>query len=276
MSHGEHGIGRIPNPGEHGMGLIGKSPPDYRDRILGGALRGLLSFADYVDLRGTKGDLRFLMDQGQLGSCTANTANTVAEFVEHKDGDPDWDRLSRLWTYYYSRERLGTIDSDSGANLRDAFAVLAEKGAPRETYWPYEVEEFAVDPAVGGGPDAQRSALQHRSIEYLALREGDEGHMASCLSDGYPFSYGFAVYDSFWTIGADGKWSGARGPIDGYHAVTAYGYDFRPGAFGFPEGGWIVRNSWGEKWGDGGYFYVPRAFFVQEAFDPWTIRRVVR
>lgn len=33
------------------------------------------------------------------------------------------------------------------------------------------------------------------------------------------------------------------------HAIVVTGYN---------EKGWIIKNSWGEKWGDKGYFYLPR------------------
>ena len=113
-------------------------------------------------------------------------------------------------------------------------------------------------------------------IEYRSIPDGNEQGMQACLAEGYPFAFGFAVYRSMWDVGLDGRWPGTRGPIDGYHAVAAWGYDFNPGAFGFANGGWIVRNSWDITWGHNGYFYVPRSFMSVEAFDCWTIRKLTR
>lgn len=258
--------------GQYGFGLIGQSPPDYRDYQYGPPLLAITAPPEHVDLR-EEGATPGVYNQANLGSCTANAANAVVQFVERKDGDPDWDRLSRLYTYWYSREKLGTTQEDSGALIRDAFAVLAERGSPREVFWPYVPEKFAEKPSI---PDEAYRAGQHRALEYMAVGDGDEGAMMACLAEGYPFTYGFAVYKSFWGIGGDGRWSGEAGGIEGYHAVDCWGYDFRAGAFGFPAGGWIIRNSWSTSWGDAGYFYVPRVYLPDEAFDCWTVRKVVR
>ena len=55
----------------------------------------------------------------------------------------------------------------------------------------------------------------------------------------------------------------------GGHAVMAVGYDDSQGRF-------IVRNSWGDGWGMGGYFTFPYAYMTQRSLssDFWTIRLV--
>lgn len=251
------------------MGLLGRSLPDHRDFRYGAPSKVLAELPPAVDLR-TSRATPAIFDQGQIGSCTASAANAVVQYVERKDGDPDWDRLSRLYTYWYTREKEGTTSEDAGAMLRDTFQVLAERGSPREKFWPY-TKDWAQQPVV---PDWR--ATQHKVLEYRAITEGAEQDMQACLAEGYPFTYGFAVYQSFWAIGSNGVWSGARGTIDGYHAVDCWGYDFNAGGLGFATGGWIVRNSWGTEWGAKGYFYVPRPYMSVEAFDLWTVRKVFR
>jgi C1A family cysteine protease len=55
----------------------------------------------------------------------------------------------------------------------------------------------------------------------------------------------------------------------GGHAVMAVGYDDATNCF-------IVRNSWGKKWGLKGYFMFPYAYMVDSSLcdDFWTIRMV--
>ncbi|CAE7569754.1 unnamed protein product [Symbiodinium pilosum] len=55
----------------------------------------------------------------------------------------------------------------------------------------------------------------------------------------------------------------------GGHAVCAVGYDDFKQCF-------IVRNSWGEGWGDKGYFYMPYEYMCHPALasDFWAINWV--
>ena len=72
--------------------------------------------------------------------------------------------------------------------------------------------------------------------------------MRACLASGYPFVFGFEVYESF--QGSRVRSTGIldmprpREKVVGLHAVVAVGYD---GA----RRGFLVRNSRKEKWGRG-------------------------
>ena len=97
--------------------------------------------------------------------------------------------------------------------------------------------------------------------------------MKACLTEGYPFVFGFSVYESF-----ESEEVATRGimPIPaknekllGGHAVIAVGYDNSKQSF-------IIRNSWGTKWGIKGYFYMPYSYITDsnKSDDFWTIRLV--
>jgi C1A family cysteine protease len=97
--------------------------------------------------------------------------------------------------------------------------------------------------------------------------------LKGCLASGYPFVFGFTVYDSFESP-AVAKSSHAPMPapgeaVIGGHAVMAVGFDDSKQWF-------IVRNSWGTTWGLKGYFTLPYAYVTDPhlADDFWTIRLV--
>ena len=97
--------------------------------------------------------------------------------------------------------------------------------------------------------------------------------MKGCLASGYPFVFGFSVYESF---EGDEVAKTGNAPMPnpqekllGGHAVLAVGYDDSQSRF-------IVRNSWGESWGMKGHFTIPYSYLLDENLsdDFWTIRIV--
>jgi C1A family cysteine protease len=204
-------------------------------------------------------------DQGQLGSCTANALAGALEFLELKDG-VRFEDFSRLFIYYNERLMEHTIKSDSGAMLRDGIKTLAGQGVCPEKKWPYKISQFSLKPP----SSCYREALKHRITSYH--RVITLGEMRNCLAEGFPFVFGFTVYESFESqkvaqTGCLNMPSKGERQLGG-HAVMAVGYDH-------PEKRFIVRNSWGEAWGLNGYFTMPYEYLTDRNLsdDFWTIRR---
>jgi C1A family cysteine protease len=98
--------------------------------------------------------------------------------------------------------------------------------------------------------------------------------MKGCLAHGYPFVLGFSVYESFESeevarTGVVPMPDIAKEQMLGGHAVLAVGYDDADQRF-------LCRNSWGESWGEGGYFTMPYAYLTDRslASDFWAILSV--
>src|SRR6266436_8649661 len=105
-------------PGPRGkyLGHYGWAPdvPDHRDFVLAAA--PVTALPPSVDLRPSCPPV---YDQGQLGSCTANAIAASIQFERAKQGlKPDFVP-SRLFIYYNERVIEGTVNSDSGAMIRD-------------------------------------------------------------------------------------------------------------------------------------------------------------
>jgi C1A family cysteine protease len=201
-------------------------------------------------------------NQGQLGSCTANAIAAAIEFSQKKKFVP-----SRLFIYYNERVIEGTVASDSGAQIRDGIKSVATQGAPPEKVWPYNIAEFAVTPPPFTDAKLDMVSLYQRLVQDLNTMKG-------CLASGYPFVFGFTVYESFESA-AVAKTGIVPMPASGEksmggHAVMAVGYDDATREF-------LVRNSWGPDWGLKGYFKIPYAYLTETnlASDFWTIRGVV-
>src|SRR5436189_172663 len=106
--------------------------------------------ADATEDQGLRMDLRKqcpeVYDQGQLGSCTANAIGGALEFDQMKQKQRRPFAPSRLFIYYNEREIEGTVDADSGAQIRDGVKSVATQGACKETTWPYEIDKFRDQP----------------------------------------------------------------------------------------------------------------------------------
>ena len=114
--------------------------------------------------------------------------------------------------------------------------------------------------------------MDHQVVSYRRLVQ-NLSQMKGCLASGYPFVFGFSVYESFetQTVARTGRipMPESGETMLGGHAVVAVGYDDAGECF-------IVRNSWGEKWGLQGHGLMPYAYLSNPdlAADFWTIRVV--
>jgi C1A family cysteine protease len=240
--------------------------PDARDHTFAAPPPVVAVLKPHVDLSTTK-SMPAVLDQGQLGSCTANSLAAMLAFVSKKDGFSG-AVSSRLFIYYNERVIEGTVKQDAGAELRDGMKSVATVGAPPETDWPYVITKFATKPPA----KAYKDALKHEAIQYLRVSQ-DPTQLRGCLAAGYPFVFGFSVYSSFESpaVAKSGvvNMPAAGESMIGGHAVCAVGYDD-------PSQRFIVRNSWGPKWGMSGNFTIPYSYLMSAglASDFWTVRQV--
>lgn len=206
-------------------------------------------------------------DQGEIGSCVAQSLVGMLEYLERRERGKHVN-LSRLFLYYGARLLEGTVREDAGAEIRDGIKTLVKVGVCPEIHWPYVESKFARRPT----KVAFARALPRRIGEYRRLRTGRE--MKACLAAGYPFAFGFTVFESFESdeVARTGVApTPGKGEKDlGGHAVLAVGFDSKAGTY-------LCRNSWGPDWGQGGYFTLPMALVEDDmhADDFWTIRRRV-
>jgi C1A family cysteine protease len=210
-------------------------------------------------------------DQGQLGSCTANSIAGAIEFDLLKQKVAHASTPSRLFIYYNERAMEGSTGQDSGAQIRDGVKSVNKLGAPPEKLWPYSDKNpgpFLEKP----GAAVYKDALEHKVTSYQRVSR-TLSQMKGCLSSGFPFVFGFTVYQSFESqeVAKTGEvpMPARNEEVLGGHAVLAVGYDDSIQRF-------IVRNSWGAGWALKGYFTMPYAYLLDGNLsdDFWTLRTV--
>ena len=219
-----------------------------------------------IDLSGY---VHHVYDQGKLESCTANAlcAAYGLDLVKQSRttrGGFSYFNPSRLFLYYNTREHEGNQSKDNGASIRDAVKAMNCRGVCKESDWPYMMRFNEKPPQ-----SAYDSAVGNNLCKYERLYQ-DIDQFRACLKDKCPFVFGFKVYDSF--IDSKNGYMPMPSTYErdcgshGRHAVLAVGYDDSRRCI-------KVLNSWGSKWGDNGYFYMPYEFIEDSSlcFDFWKI-----
>jgi C1A family cysteine protease len=237
--------------------------PDHRDLLYSAPLLIMRKLPAKIDLRK---HCPAVYDQGALGSCTANALGAAFQFGQKKQAIPDFVP-SRLFIYYNERVLIHTVLSDSGAFIRDGIKTMNVQGVCNENDWPYIIPQFTTKPPA----TLYKKASTNQVLSYMRLNNANLLQLQSCLAEGYPFVFGFTVFESFQMITKNGVMPMPK-PNEqrlGGHAVMAVGYDDSKKMF-------IVRNSWAKNWGDRGYFYMPYSYITDtnRTDDFWTIRLV--
>ena len=255
-----------PKPTIHLIKRFGWIPdkPDHRDKLwqMPKLLKGATQL---VDLRPK---IARIYDQGDLGSCTANAAAALVEFVDKEQGTDPVFEPARLFIYYNTRILEGTVNYDSGATIRNSIKSVVQWGFPPEPSWPYEIKNFKKKPLKA----VYNQALLERITKYERVSQTPE-HLKARLAQGFPITFGFTVYPSFLSdkVASTGQMPMPKPdePAQGGHAVLLVGYDEQRKVY-------FVQNSWGTGWGDKGTFYMPYDFVHNTRYcaDFWTVTYV--
>ena len=244
---------------ERKIGGCRRGPEDPRDfKVMFSAA----PLARKVDLRNLCSPVE---QQDQLSSCTANAVVGAMEMLERKQGLPQRD-LSRLYVYWNTRALDGSTDKDAGSYISSAMKAVKANGACLESIWPYNVRSVFSKPTAL----AYRDGMLRQAVEYARVAQGQG--VLQALNGGLPVVFGTMLYESFETV------TGRTGivpvpapgePQVGGHAMLIVGYDLDARTY-------LVRNSWGSKWGLAGYCKMPFELVDNPAvsWDFWTVRSI--
>ncbi|XP_020247061.1 ervatamin-B-like [Asparagus officinalis] len=195
-----------------------------------------------VDWR-AKGAVTGVKDQGQCGCCWAfSTVGATEGLIQIKKGN-----LTSL-----SEQQLvdcvtgGVTRGCEGGLMDEAFEyIIQNKGIASEETYPYTATEGTCN------TDAT-SAATITGYEKVPANS-EEALMAAVATQ--PVSVAIDGGGPDFKFYSRGVFTGPCG-TDLDHAVTLVGYGTEESADGTKY--WLVKNSWGETWGEGGYMRMAR------------------
>jgi C1A family cysteine protease len=184
---------------------------------------------------------------------------------------------SRLFLYKVTRKMLN-FKGDTGAFLRSAMGALTLFGVPPEEYWPYDVEKYDREPPAF----CYSFAKNYSAIKYVRLdptgiaKDVLLNSIKDSISKGFPCMFGFTVYNSIQQSSITGEipYPCEGEKVEGPHAIMAVGYDDKMSIKNEmcekeTKGALLIRNSWGEGWGEKGYGYLPYDFVLEGLAEDW-------
>lgn len=178
-----------------------------------------------------------IRNQGSCGSCWAfSTAATVADAIHIKDNRPDLD-LSEQWLVSCNSNNYGC---NGGWYV---FDMYQKKGSVYEVDYPYT----GTDSSCKGG------LHYNEKLESYAFVDTDSNVPSVEKIKAAIYNYGAISV----AVNADGNMQSYSSGIfskcssgeNVNHAVNLVGWNDKGGY-------WIMRNSWGESWGENGYMKI--------------------
>jgi len=183
-----------------------------------------------------------MLNQGRCGSCVAfaviGALETQMNITRRTPNSP--------WAF--SPQHLfscGGGGCESGWRPGNAMAYLKSSGVPDETCFPYlggaKGEDISCKSTCSNSKERSFKIADHNMPTWLW---GSKDAVKNALQKG-PVVTSMLVYDDFFYY-KSGIYKHTTGSMAGGHAVTIIG-------FSDEEKVWIIRNSWGEDWGDKGF-----------------------
>lgn len=260
---------------------------------------GQKSVPESVDLRGEDEDpsafFSAVEDQQSLNCSAVCAVLGLVEYFERRVRGRAFEG-SMLYLYKMAR-KLRRTTGDCGVDLRTTLKSMRQFGVVPYDLWYTDAERFD-DIAEDASLLCAGYALAYQDACYVRLDAQGLAHFAmsskqnepvpltadsirhalgsqtlrnvkSFLAAGFPVAFGFSVPKSLGTE-CGIPYRPTFDSIRGGQAVLAVGYDDKK--YTSPKGAILIRNSWGETWGDAGYGWLPYAYVDQNlAADFWTL-----
>lgn len=180
----------------------------------------------------------------KFGSCTSwSSVNGVKEYQEGVG-------LSEYFNYVNSKKISGIYDQE-GEHIKNALKAICEYGVCKQDLFPDElppsgkwIDYVKKEPSV----EAYENAKKYKGKTYWVVGSEPQSFKEAIYLYSAPVVFAMLWARDYNATPKSGILPLPEHDIVGGHAVAAIGWT---------KDHLIVKNSFGENWGDGGFFYIP-------------------
>lgn len=222
-----------------------------------------------------------VLNQGTQGACTGFGLACVANYLlwvrHHANNSREaFESVSPQMLYQLARRYDEWPGQDyEGSSCRGALKGWHKHGVCSARFWPYKLrhtgEPVFVPPKKGWDRDAGRRTI---GVYYRVKKESVVDLQAAIAEIGAV--YASAQAHDGWDMLLQAKQPlpppkshdelPAIPPVTDRKSMGGHAFAL----VGFNERGFIVQNSWGEKWGASGFALLPYEDWIEHATDAWA------
>lgn len=213
-----------------------------------------------------------IVDQMQLGSCTANAAACLIDYCEHK-ANGQFLTPSRLFEYWNTEVEDGVDPTqDNGGTIRSALKAIADYGAIPESMMPYSDSTPLNSPTQDDFTEGKKYvATKYVLIDQPGMSPADIlAEIKNQLAQEHILDFGTPVFKQIDLVGSDGRIAMPKKSEQsiGGHSMCIIGYNDDFVNLDNSKGAFEIRNSWNTSWGDSGYGWMPYGYVLKGASFP--------
>jgi hypothetical protein len=199
-----------------------------------GVMFGAPTSVDWRNVGG-KNYVTSVKNQGACGSCVSFCSCAVIESnmrIKAQDHTLNVD-LSEAFLQFCGG------GSCNGWGLTSGLDFAKSTGVTDEACFPYQPQELPCNNRCSDWQSRLQKINSYTAHSSMQARKDAIANVGPVLA-------GMAVYNDFFSYSSGVYQKTAGSALAGYHCICVIGYDDNQQC-------WIIKNSWGSNWGDGGY-----------------------